>query len=495
MKLTEHRMASISLEENLQYFTETFDGSADLVIRRLKVCGIEGALITLEGLIDKLTIAQSILNPILAFHTEETDPVKVFSLLQSEALSISDYKVVTEYTVAMNLLFNGFSLLLLDGCIQILAAGVQGFQFRSINEPQNETTQSGSRESFVEPYLINMSMIRRRIRDPRLKFERLTLGKRSNTNILLCYLRDVASEELVSSIRNKIKSINMDTILASGYIAPFLQKSGGFFFRSASRFERPDTVCGKIGEGRIAVIIDGTPNVLIVPHLFVENFQSFDDYNNRPFFAFFIRILKYFAFFIALFLPGFYVAATAYHPELLPQPLLLKIAQSEATTPFPAMLEVLLIHIIYEIMREAGLRVPRPLAQAVSIVSALVIGDTAVSSGLIGAPTLMVVAITATASYVAPNLYEPVAVIRLVMIFIGGWMGFWGLMLGVFIVLVNICSETSYGIPFSAPISPYNKRSMRDVFRRATWKKLGKENMKVQDMPGSKLNHLSGGKK
>ena len=146
MKLTEHRMASISLEENLQYFTETFDGSADLVIRRLKVCGIEGALITLEGLIDKLTIAQSILNPILAFHTEETDPVKVFSLLQSEALSISDYKVVTEYTVAMNLLFNGFSLLLLDGCIQILAAGVQGFQFRSINEPQNETTQSGSRE-------------------------------------------------------------------------------------------------------------------------------------------------------------------------------------------------------------------------------------------------------------------------------------------------------------------------------------------------------------
>ena len=140
---------------------------------------------------------------------------------------------------------------------------------------------------------------------------------------------------------------------------------------------------------------------------------------------------------------------------------MLKIAQSEATTPFPAMLEVLLIHIIYEIMREAGLRVPRPLAQAVSIVSALVIGDTAVSSGLIGAPTLMVVAITATASYVAPNLYEPVAVIRLVMIFIGGWMGFWGLMLGVFIVLVNICSETSYGIPFSAPISPYNKRSMR----------------------------------
>ncbi|MFR8002131.1 MAG: spore germination protein [Hydrogeniiclostridium sp.] len=494
MNEMENRMTSASLEENVQYFTETFDGSSDLVIRRMEICGVPAALITMEGLIDKLTIAQTILNPILAFRSEETDPVKLFDILQRDVLAISDFKTVTDYSTALNLLFNGFALLLLDGCIQILAAGTQGFQFRSISEPQNETTQSGSRESFVEPYLINMGMIRRRIRDPRLKFERLVVGKRSNTNILLCYLRDVASDELVSSVRGKIKSMHLDTVLASGYLAPFLQKSGGFFFRSASRSERPDTVCAKIGEGRVAIIVDGSPSALIVPHLFVENFQSFDDYVNRPFFAFFIRILKYLAFFIALFMPGFYVATTAFHPELLPQPLLLKIAQSEATTPFPAMLEVLIIHIIYEIMREAGLRVPRPLAQAVSIVSALVIGDTAVSSGLIGAPTLMVVAITATASYVTPSLYEPVAVIRLIMIFVGGWMGFWGLMLGVFVVLVNICSETSYGIPFSAPVSPFSRQGMRDVFWRVSWKKLGKRNMKVQDMPGSKLKDSSSGR-
>ena len=479
---------SASLEKNLQDLQTEFDNSADLMIRRMQVCGVPAALVSMEGLVNKLNIAESILNPILQAELEEKNPVKLFSLLETRILSTTDHNTFTDQEELMTFLLNGFAIFLLDGCGKALAAGVQGYAYRSIAEPQNENSQKGSRESFVEPFLINMSMIRRRIRDPRLKFERLAVGKRSRTNLLLCYVRDVAAKELVDGIREKLLQADMETVMGSGYIAPFVSKQeSGFFFVGAGRSERPDTVCGKLVEGRVAVIIDGTPSVLVLPRLFVENFQTFDDYVNRPFYAFFTRILKYIAFFLSLFFPGFYVATAAFHPELLPQPLLIKIAQSEVSTPFPLMLELLLIHIIYEIMREAGLRAPKPLGHAVSIVGALVIGDMAVSSGLVGPPTLMVVAVTATAAYVTPSLYEISSVIRLVMIFVGGWLGFWGLMLGVFLVLVNICSETVYGIPFSAPVSPFSWKSMRDVFWRSSWKRLGRRDARIQDLPGSKL--------
>ena len=240
-------------------------------------------------------------------------------------------------------------------------------------------------------------------------------------------------------------------------------------------------------EGRVAIIIDGTPNVMVVPHLFVENFQSFDDYTTRPFYATFTRILKYIAFFLAMFLPGFYVAVVTFHPELLPEALLSKVAQAEATTPFPIALEAIVIHLIYEIMREAGLRVPRPLSHAVSIVGALVIGDTAVSAGLIGAPTLFIVAMTALSGYVTPDLYQPIAICRFLFIVIGGICGLWGVMLGFGFVMINICAESVYGMPFSAPISPFSLRGMRDVVIRASWKILGRRTEHVQDLPGAHI--------
>ena len=238
----------------------------------------------------------------------------------------------------------------------------------------------------------------------------------------------------------------------------------------------------------MAILIDGTPNVIVLPHLFLENFQSLDDYANRPFYAAFTRVLKLLAFFLAMYLPGFYVAASTFHPEMIPEPLLLKIAQSELNTPFSVMVEAIVIHIIYEIMREAGLRAPKSLGHAVSIVGALVIGDAAVNSGLIGAPTLMVIAVTAISSYLVPSLYEPVALCRLVFILIGGTIGFWGLMTAMFLMTANLCSESSFGIPFGSPLSPFSLSSMRDAVLRFGWPKLGKRVEKIQDLPGSTLD-------
>ena len=250
--------------------------------------------------------------------------------------------------------------------------------------------------------------------------------------------------------------------------------------------ERPDSVCGKISEGRIAVLIDGTPSVLIVPYLFVENFQTLDDYSNRAYFATLTRILKYIAFFVAVFTPGVYVAVAGYNPELFPQGILNKVAASVAQTPFSVFTEVLIIHFIYEIMREAGLRLPRPLGHAVSIVGALVLGETAVNSGLIGAPTLMVVALTAISSYVIPDLYPAVAVLRIAFIIAGGIGGLWGITLLFCAALVNMCGKTSFGVPYMAPLSPFSLLGMRDSIIRVGWRTLAKRNNLVQNQKGSK---------
>ena len=283
-----------------------------------------------------------------------------------------------------------------------------------------------------------------------------------------------------------LSKVNLDMVIEAGYLVPYLEDGGDFsLFSSVGMTERPDTICGKISEGRVAILIDGTPNALIVPYLFVEYFQHLDDYSMHTYFATFTRWLKYLAFFMSTLLPGLYVGISTFNPEILPGPILNKIALAVSTTPFSLMTETIFIHLIYEIMREAGLRIPRPLGHAVSIVGALVIGETAVSSGLIGGPTLMVVALTAISSYVIPNLYEPISILKFIFIIVGGLLGIWGIMIIFTAVLVNISSKKSYGIPFTSPIAPFKFFAMRDILTRCGWSFLSKKNIKVQDLPGS----------
>ncbi|MBR2579337.1 MAG: spore germination protein, partial [Clostridia bacterium] len=293
---------------------------------------------------------------------------------------------------------------------------------------------------------------------------------------------------ILKKVRECVAAVDLETVVESGYLMPYLEGDNDFsLFSGVGMTERPDTVCGKISEGRVAIILDGTPNVLVVPYLFTEYFQHIDDYSRHPYFATFTRWLKYMAFFLSVLLPGLYVAISTFSPEILPAPIFMKIALAVGRTPFSLVTETIIIHLIYEIMREAGLRIPRPLGHAVSIVGALVIGETAVSSGLIGAPTLMVVALTAISSYVIPNLYEPISILKFVFVIVGGIFGIWGIMIVFTAVLINICSKNSYGVPFTSPISPFNMFAMRDVLVRLSWNFLSRKSIKVQDLPGSEI--------
>lgn len=472
------------LEKNKKYFQGKFENAMDFMAREMEISGVKAALFGLDGLVSKQIITLSILNPLMGADIPK-HAVDRLKIIEETVLGTMEQKRENRMDQLLVLLMSGFAVLCVDGCAQALVFGVQGFDSRGPEEPQNEVMQRGAKDGFTESYQNNIAMIRRRMKSTALKFEKAETGTESRTPLAICYLEGIASEAILKQVRQKLQNCDLKTTLGAGYLTGYLERGG--LLSGVGITERPDVVCGKIEEGRVAILVEGTPGALLVPFLFVENFQTLDDYLTRPFYAAFIRWIKYIAFFVSALLPGLYVGIAAHHPELLPQSLMLKIAQSEAETPFPVLAETLLLYFLYEILREAGLRAPRSLSATVSIVGGLVIGDTAVSAGLVSAPSLMVIALTAIAGYAIPRLYEPLSLLRLGFLLAGGFFGVWGVMIGFSLLLLDICGTDSFGVPLLTPVSPFRGRLVRrDVAGREGWKRLARWDAKIQDMPGSR---------
>lgn len=476
-----------SLKENINQLKKMFKNSADFTVRDMKLKSqlkLNAAVITIEGMCSKEVVAISVINPLLEYDFEYAKPEKVFELIEKTVLTSSEIVEVNSIDEVITFSTSGFAVIAVDGASKMLAIGTQGFSFRGVNEPESEVVQRGSREGFTEPLRINMTLIRRRIKSPDLVFETVTVGSTSQTQMMICYLQKRVSENILEEVRKRLASCDLKTVLASGYLTDYLEDRGAkSLFSGMGISERPDTVCGKLTEGRVAILVDGTPAVIIVPHLFVEEFQSVDDYSSRPYYAAFVRILKYISFFAAVFLPGLYTAFAQFHPEYFPTGLLIKTSEALLQTPLSVTFEVILITFLYEIMREAGLRIPKPLGHAVSIVGALVIGESAVSAGIISSSSLMVVAAAAICSYVTAALYPPIMVLRFAFVIVGGIFGLWGIVLLACILLINMCGKTSFGVPYMSSLAPFSWRRMRDVFVRDGWRKLGKHTIKIQKFP------------
>lgn len=480
-----------NIEENIAYLKNIANNSADFTVREFSLTNEHStkcAIITIEGMSNKENLAISVINPIIQGNYSGIKAENIFSHIYKYVLSASEIILIEDFEQVMKLSMSGFAILAVDNSSKMLAIGVQGFSFRGVSEPESEIVQRGSREGFTEALRINMTLIRRRMKTPDLVFETLTIGTESKTDLCLCYINSKATKSSVKELTNRLKACDLKTVLGSGYLVPYLEDSGkNEVFTGVGITERPDTLCGKLMEGRIGILVDGTPSAIIIPHLFVENFQSVDDYTNRPYFATFVRLLKYLSYLIAILLPGMYIGLVIFHPDYFPEALLTKIQESIKDTPLPLMLEVLLIDFIYEIMREAGLRLPKSLGHAVSIVGGLVIGDTAVSAGIIGAPTLIVVAVSAICSFVIPDLYPQITVLRLSYIVTGGILGVWGVVLLSVVVLVSLCSKSTLGVIYFSPITPFSLKDMGDVFVRMGWKRLNKHNINVQTLKGGSL--------
>lgn len=473
------------LMENMVKVRALSQNSTDLLERQIEVSGVPVAILMCEGMVNLQLFTQILVRPLTELSLENADGEAVARWVSRETVLSGDQKEFFTYDELFSFLMAGFVVLLIDGVDRGIACGMQGYSFRSVSEPSTEMNITGSREGFVEPIRVNQTLIRRRLRSPSLKFEMYPIGEKSRTDICLVYLTDTADPRMVEEVKRRLGKLSSDILLSQGYLRPYLEGQPLSPFSSVGTTERPDTLCAKINEGRIGILVDGTPFALVVPYLFEEHFQSMDDYSYRPYYGSFIRLLKYFAFLLSIFLPGGYVAITSFSPEMLPDSLLFNIAASEQQTPFSMMTEALVIHLIYEIMREAGLRLPRPVGHAVSIIGALVIGDAAVKAGIIGSSMVMVVALTALSPFVVPSLYEPAAILKFVFILVGGTWGLFGISVGFVLLLTNLCALESLGVPVMAPLSPCAPADLRDGLWRTGWKKLGSFRLRIQDLPGS----------
>ena len=479
-----------SIIDNKNKIESDFADCSDFLLRECVVDKRKCVVCVLDGMINSLQLSHMIMEPLLSYEGGSKTGAQLFDSLKSRVINSLEMQEADYFEDIYYFLASGFAALFIDGVSKCLVLGIQGFEKRKPDDPPVESDVKGAKECLTETLNDNKAILRRRLKTPDLKLKQLKVGNEIKKSVVLAYIKGSASEELVSDAERRITQAPIETLQDFGELSSFLDSDISSFFSAVGSTERPDKLCSKLLEGRVAVLIDGTPFALFVPHLFSDSFSTVDDYDDLPFYATFNRLLKYFAFFVSILLPGVYVAAGTFHQELIPTSLLYTIAMAEATTPFSLMQEAIMEFILYEIMREAGIRLPKMIGHAVAIIGALVIGDAVVNAGLVGSPMLVVVAITAIASYVIYPLYESVSVLRLIFIIIGGFSGIYGIILGISVICVNISALNPYGVPFSAPISPLNVRSIGDIFYRESWRKLARRKVRIQNLRGVDINEI-----
>ncbi|MBR2876855.1 MAG: spore germination protein, partial [Clostridia bacterium] len=420
--------------DNGKIIKEVFLNCFDILVKE-GVCGDRKVVFSnCDGLTNSRNVIEGVVKPILNFKGEL--PQKdTLGFIAREIICGTELKTQKSLDLAIESILRGCILVFVDGIEECLVIGVQNIPGRSVDEPNYEVQENGSREGFVEILKTNLTLVRKRMVTVNFKVEMLEVGVSTKTKIAVCYMDGKVDKSVLNEVKERLNSVKMDTVLGETYLRKALDTKQKTMFTMVGKTERPDTFCAKINEGKIALLIDGTPYALVVPRLFIENFQTFDDYLNRPYYAAFMRSVRILSFIISVFLPGAFVAIGLFHQELLPNKMLYNIVVMESNTLFTLTLEALIIHFIYEIVREAGLRVPKSIGHAVSIVGALVIGDAAVTAGLIDAPMLIVVAMTAITSLIETDLYQAIAILRIVFIIVGGISGFFGIMLGIAILV------------------------------------------------------------
>lgn len=475
-------------QRNRDKFKEDFKDCSDFLLREAVACGEKCFFCVMDGLVNSLMLSQMIVSPILKRELKADNTCDLFEKIKLSVVNSVEMKEVETFEDCYFFLMSGFCVFILEGCNKALVMGIQGWGKRSVDEPSNESNVKGAKECFIESLNDNKALLRKRLKTPNLKYKQIMLGAEAKTSVVIAYMSDRADSSLVKDVERRLKAAHFNTVSDYGEIVPFVDTDIKSFFSCVGNTERPDVAASKLLEGRVVIMIDGTPFAIYLPCLFSDNFHSVDDYDTPPFYSGFIRILKYFSFIISVFLPGLYVAVGTFHQELIPTNLLITIASEEVTTPFSLMPEAIMLLVLYEIMREAGLRLPKTIGHAISIIGGIIIGETTVTAGLIGAPMLVVIAMTAISSYVVYPLYETVSVLRFLFILVGGLTGMYGIVLGAGVVFINICSLNPFGVPLSSPISPLDKHSIGDIFYRQSWKKLAFRRVRINELRGADID-------
>ena len=356
----------------------------------------------------------------------------------------------------------------LDTCLVIDA---KGFEKRAISNPRNEIVIKGSQEAFVETIRTNTSILRRLVNNENLIIEDTSIGAVSKTKCAICYIKDIANSDLVAEVKYRINNLDIDYIISSGQLESLIGENIRTTLPEVLSTERPDTAATSLLDGRVVVLVNGTPIALIMPCTFFDLLSSPEDTNINYRFANFLKIIRLFACVITLLLPGLYIAITNFHEELIPTELLFSIIAARRAVPISIETEIILMEIAFELIHEAGIRVPSPIGSTMGIVGALVLGDAAVSANIVSPISIIIVAITGLSSFAVPNysLEFHFRIMRFVFIFLGAILGFLGIAIGIFIYLALLVNLSSFGIPYLAPYVPLNKVNSNSYFLSPLW--------------------------
>jgi spore germination protein KA len=471
--------ASLSdhLDENIQMLKEKTGNSGDIIVRKFPIGGndaVNMAIAYTDGLSDKTFVQEFIIetlmidirNSLLAKEIWEKE--ELFDLVRNHSVPVAEITEVSDQKKMFVHLLSGDTIIFIDGYSTCIVASSRGWTDRGVQEPSSQTVVRGPKDGFSETLRTNTALVRRRIKNPNLWIEMKQIGKKTQTDVAIIYLKGLVNEKIVEEIHSRLNKINIDSILESAYIEELIQDETYTPFPTILNTERPDTAAAAILEGRVVIMVDGTPFVLIVPALFAHFLQSSEDYYNRTDISIAIRLLRYLSFLLALLVPSAYIAVTTFHQEMLPTPLLVSLAAQREGVPFPAIIEALLMEITFEILREAGVRMPRAVGSAISIVGALVLGQAAVEAGIVSSAMVIVVSFTAISSFVAPsfNIAVSVRLLRFVFMILAGTLGLFGIILGLLVMLLHLNSLRSFGVPYMAPFSPFIPADQGDAIVR-----------------------------
>ncbi|MFA5657743.1 MAG: spore germination protein [Oscillospiraceae bacterium] len=431
--------------------------------KKLKYC-----IAYCDGVVKSEMINDNIIRPLMLSSVNISQKDIVEQLIR-EVIMIYEVQITQDVCEIIEAVTYGNTILFVDGSDKAVILDTKGFATRAITEPDSERTLSGPREGFNESLMQNLSLIRRRLRTNELKIKFMSLGRCTRTKTCVCYIEGLVNKKVLAELISRLEKIDIDGVLDTNYITELIRDSRWSPFRATGYTERPDTVVGKLLEGRIAIILDGTPMVLTVPYLFIENFQSNEDYYFSFYYSSFARMLRIFGFFLTVTIPGLFILVVAFHHEMLPTRLLINVAGERANVPLPASLEIILLIIVFDILRETGVRMPSNVGQALSIVGALVIGESAVEAKLVAAPMIIIVAMTGITGLLVPKLNAPVIYIRMFLLVLSSTFGFFGFMIGASILIIHILNLTSLNIPQITISGYFYSQHNKDIFIRAPW--------------------------
>ncbi|WP_164931578.1 spore germination protein [Longirhabdus pacifica] len=458
-----------SVEENDTILSNMFADCVDFVNKKFQLKNGTQAMATY---IDGLTSSDHLEKLIsLLMLIEEDKPIQTLQQFISQRIPSTQLKSFDNYGEMLVNMLSGDVCIFLESQKEVIIIDYK-FPNLPLQEPQNESGIRGPREAFVENLRLKTSTLRRKIKTPHLKMKNMVIGKHSNTNIVLSYMDNIADKSILKEVIRRIEKIEIDAIFDSGYIEELIMDSNVTPFPLAMVTERPDTTAACLLEGRIAIMVDGSPSVMIVPMTFNMVLNASDDYYEPYMYVAMKRFLRYFFFGFALVTPSLYVAIITFHQDLMPTTLLLSIASSREFIPFPAVLEVLLMEIVFEVLREASIRIPKTIGQtAVSILGALVVGQAAVEAGIVSAPVVIVVSITGISALLVPQFNGAVAlrILRFPLIIFASMFGIIGIIFFIMIIIGHMASLRSFGVPYLAPFTPLTWSDLKDTFVRAPW--------------------------